>query len=31
MKLEIVHVPHDPDLAAAVRELGERVARLEGR
>jgi catechol 2,3-dioxygenase-like lactoylglutathione lyase family enzyme len=30
IKLEIVHVPHDPDLAAAVRELGERVARLEG-
>jgi catechol 2,3-dioxygenase-like lactoylglutathione lyase family enzyme len=31
MKLEIVHVPHDPDLAAAVRELSEKVARLEGR
>jgi len=26
-----VHVPHDPDLAAAVRELSEKVARLEGR
>jgi glyoxylase I family protein len=31
IKLEIVHVPHDPDLAAAVRELSEKVARLEGR
>jgi len=31
IKLEIVHVPHDPDLAAVVRELTERVARLEGR
>ena len=31
IKLEIVHVPHDPDLAGAVRELRERVARLEGR
>ena len=31
IKLEIVHVPHDPDLAARVRELSERVARLEGR
>jgi glyoxylase I family protein len=31
IKLEIVHVPHDPGLAAAVRELSERVARLEGR
>jgi glyoxylase I family protein len=30
IKLEIVHVPHDPDLAAAVRELSDRVARLEG-
>jgi glyoxylase I family protein len=31
IKLEIVHVPHDPDLAAVVRELREKVARLEGR
>ena len=31
IKLEIVHVPHDPDLAGALRELSERVARLEGR
>ena len=31
IKLEIVHVPHDPDLAGLVRELSERVARLEGR
>ena len=31
IKLEIVHVPHDPDLAAVARELSERVARLEGR
>jgi glyoxylase I family protein len=31
IKLEIVHVPHDPDLAAVVRDLSERVARLEGR
>jgi glyoxylase I family protein len=31
IKLEIVHVPHDPDLAGLVRELRERVARLEGR
>ena len=30
IKLEIVHVPHDPDLAALVRDLSERVARLEG-
>ncbi|MEA2319792.1 MAG: glyoxylase family protein [Solirubrobacteraceae bacterium] len=27
--LEIVHTPRDPDLAGAVRELGERLARLE--
>ena len=31
IKLEIVHVPHDPDLAGVVGELTERVARLEGR
>ena len=31
IKLEIVHVPHDPDLAGALRELSERVARLEDR
>ena len=30
IKLEIVHVPRDPDLAAAVAALSERVARLEG-
>jgi catechol 2,3-dioxygenase-like lactoylglutathione lyase family enzyme len=31
IKLEIVHVPRDPGLAAAVGDLRERVARLEGR
>ena len=31
IKLEILHHPEDHDLAAAVRELSERVARLEGR
>ena len=31
IKVEIVHRPEDPDLARAVLELGERVARLEGR
>ena len=31
IKLEILHVPHDPDLARLVGELSERVARLEGR
>jgi glyoxylase I family protein len=31
IKLEIVHVPQDPDLAAAVRALAERVAALEAR
>ena len=31
IKLEIVHVPDDPELAAMVNDLRERVARLEGR
>jgi glyoxylase I family protein len=31
IKLEIVHVPADADLAAAVTDLSARVARLEGR
>ena len=31
IKLEIVHVPGDPDLAAAVRALSERIAALEAR
>ena len=31
IKLEIVHVPADPDLAAMINDLHERVARLEGR
>ena len=31
IKLEILHHPEDHDLAAAVRELSEQVARLEGR
>lgn len=30
LKLEIVHVPNDPDLAGLVRELSDKVARLEG-
>jgi catechol 2,3-dioxygenase-like lactoylglutathione lyase family enzyme len=30
IKLEIVHRPDDPDTAALVQELAERVARLEG-
>jgi catechol 2,3-dioxygenase-like lactoylglutathione lyase family enzyme len=30
IKLEIVHRPDDPDTAGLVRELAERVARLEG-
>jgi glyoxylase I family protein len=29
IKLEIVHRPEDPDLAGAVQELSERIARLE--
>ena len=31
IKLEIVHVPADPDLAAMINDLHARVARLEGR
>jgi glyoxylase I family protein len=31
IKLEIVHRPQDPDLAGVVRDLSERLARLEGR
>jgi glyoxylase I family protein len=31
MKLEIVHVPDDPELAAMINDLHARVARLEGR
>src|SRR3954452_4397343 len=31
IKLEIVHVPQDPDLAAAVAELTEKIARLGAR
>jgi hypothetical protein len=31
IKLEIVHVPDDPELAAMINDLHERVARLEGR
>jgi glyoxylase I family protein len=31
IKLEIVHCPEDPDLAAAVRALAERLAALEAR
>jgi hypothetical protein len=31
IKLEIVHTPEDPDLAAAVRALSERIAALEAR
>jgi glyoxylase I family protein len=31
IKLEIVHRPEDPDLAAAVRALAERLAALEAR
>jgi glyoxylase I family protein len=31
LKLEIVHVPEDSDVAAAVRALAERVAALEAR
>jgi catechol 2,3-dioxygenase-like lactoylglutathione lyase family enzyme len=31
IKLEIVHVPEDPALAAMINDLHERVARLEGR
>jgi len=31
IKLEIVHTPQDPDLAAAVRALAERLAALEAR
>jgi glyoxylase I family protein len=31
IKLEIVHRPEDPDLAAAVRALSERLAALEAR
>jgi glyoxylase I family protein len=31
IKLEIVHVPEDPDLAGMIDDLHARVARLEGR
>ena len=31
IKLEIVHVPADPELAAMINGLHARVARLEGR
>ena len=31
IKLEIVHVPDDPELAAMINDLHARVARLEGR
>ena len=31
IKLEIVHVPDDPELAAMINDLHERLARLEGR
>jgi glyoxylase I family protein len=31
IKLEIVHVPEDPDLAGMINDLHERVMRLEGR
>ena len=31
IKLEIVHVPADPELAAMINDLHERLARLEGR